>query len=220
LHFFYQQRNRKSRKNKERKHQIQAKYREANREKLREKNRLYWQENREWISEKQLEYKKREPEKVKATKDRYRLANKEKCNKATIKAQKARLARSPKHRMMKSLRDRIYHALMNGKGTKSKSTLQLLGCSIDECKEYLTNLFQEGMSWDNYGKYTWNIDHVIPCDCFNLLDIKEQEKCFHYTNLQPLWFKENNSKSNKPPKDFNYRVWDNELGWIVAVYAA
>ena len=51
------------------------------------------------------------------------------------------------------------------------------------------------MSWSNRGE--WHIDHIIPCSSFNLLDEKEQEKCFHYTNLQPLWAAENLSKSNK-----------------------
>ena len=165
-------------KNKLKRLEIQAKYREANREKLREKGRQYCEKNKGWISVRQLKYRLREPIRVKAVKDKYRLNNKEKCNKATRKAQKALLVRSPKHRMLKSLRDRIYHALKNGKGSKSKPTKQLLGCSVDECKTYLTNLFEKGMSWDNYGKYTWNIDHIIPCDHFNLLDPIEQEKCF------------------------------------------
>ena len=38
---------------------------------------------------------------------------------------------------------------------------------------------------------------------FDLSKIEEQEKCFNYSNLQPLWAKENLSKNNKfipPPK--------------------
>jgi hypothetical protein len=204
-----------ARKNRDKRHITQAKYKEANREKIREKNRIYSQNNKEKISERQLKYRLREPERVKATKDKYRLANKEKCNAATRRCAKVRLAKSPKHKMIKCLRDRVYHALKNGKGVKSKTTLQLLGCTVDQCKEYLTSLFQEGMTWENYGKYTWNIDHIIPCDHFNLLDEKEQEKCFHYTNLQPLWFKENNSKNNKLPEDFKRRKWNKKLGWVV-----
>ena len=53
----------------------------------------------------------------------------------------------------------------------------------------------EGMIWENYG--TWHIDHFYPCDSFDLTKDEEQKRCFHYTNLQPLWAKENIKKSNK-----------------------
>ena len=53
------------------------------------------------------------------------------------------------------------------------------------------------MSWNNYGFDTWHIDHIIPCDKFDLTDPKQQEQCFHYTNLQPLWAIENWQKANK-----------------------
>ena len=42
------------------------------------------------------------------------------------------------------------------------------------------------MTWDNYGGY-WHIDHIIPCCRFDLTKEEEQLKCFHYTNLQPLF---------------------------------
>lgn len=51
------------------------------------------------------------------------------------------------------------------------------------------------MSWSNYGD--WHIDHIIPCAAFDLNDELEQKACFHYTNLQPMWAKENIQKSDK-----------------------
>lgn len=53
------------------------------------------------------------------------------------------------------------------------------------------------MTWDNWNFKGWHIDHIIPCSSFNLNNLEEQKKCFHYTNLQPLWWWENLSKSNK-----------------------
>jgi hypothetical protein len=76
-----------------------------------------------------------------------------------------------------------------------------VGCTIDELKIHLESLFVEGMTWENYGNGTnkWNIDHIIPCLYFDLTDAEEQRKCFHYTNLRPLWGIDNIKKGDKLP---------------------
>jgi hypothetical protein len=79
---------------------------------------------------------------------------------------------------------------------KSKSAVQLLGCSIEELKKHLESKFYEEMSWDNYGTY-WHIDHIKPCASFDLALKEEQEKCFHFSNMQPLTAEENLSKGKK-----------------------
>jgi hypothetical protein len=48
------------------------------------------------------------------------------------------------------------------------------------------------MTKENYGK--WHVDHIIPCAAFNFNNEEEQRRCFHYTNLQPLWAEENIKK--------------------------
>ena len=53
--------------------------------------------------------------------------------------------------------------------------------------KYITDKFTENMSWDNYGKFGWHLDHIKPCKRFDLTSKDEQKKCFHYTNMQPLW---------------------------------
>jgi hypothetical protein len=92
-----------------------------------------------------------------------------------------------------NLRNRILKVL---KGTnKSKSTLKLLGCSIEQLKKHLEKQFTEGMSFSNYGK--WHIDHIRPCSSYDLSKTEEQALCFHYTNLQPLWALDNICKGAK-----------------------
>ena len=82
------------------------------------------------------------------------------------------------------------------KGTiKQESAKDLLGCSIDDLKIYLAKKFQDGMSWDNYGK--WHIDHIKPCAAYNMLNEVDRKECFHYSNLQPLWAEDNYRKSDK-----------------------
>ena len=77
-------------------------------------------------------------------------------------------------------------------------SLELIGCTPEELKIHIEKQFTIGMSWDNYGTYgdnTWNIDHKIP-----LSSAKTKNDIYtlsHYTNLQPMWSKENLKKGNK-----------------------
>lgn len=98
-------------------------------------------------------------------------------------------------RIRKNIRDRM-RAAMDGR-SKSEHTMKLLGCSIEELKIHLEKQFTTGMSWDNYGKKGWHIDHILPCASFDLTNLDEQIKCFHYTNLQPLWAEDNYKKKDK-----------------------
>jgi len=93
------------------------------------------------------------------------------------------------------LKNRIRYALKNNK--KSNSTMNLVGCSLQELKKHLEKQFKQGMTWKNHSLYGWHIDHIKPCASFDLSNPEEQKKCFHYTNLQPLWAIDNIKKSNK-----------------------
>lgn len=103
-------------------------------------------------------------------------------------------------RLASSLRGRIWSVLKGNK--KSASTEILLGCSVDFLRKHLESQFTYGMSWDNYGTgkngkgmKEWHVDHIIPCCNFDLSKSEEQRKCFHYSNLQPLWAKKNLEKN-------------------------
>ena len=100
--------------------------------------------------------------------------------------------KDPAFRMARNLRNRIWYAL-DGRAA-SRRTLQLLGCSIAELRAHLEQQFESGMTWENYGE--WHVDHIRPCASFDLTDPKQQEKCFHYSNLQPLWAFDNLSKGD------------------------
>lgn len=99
----------------------------------------------------------------------------------------------PEFKTICYLRGRIYKALKNN--SKSKRTIELLGCSINDLKSHLESKFIEGMTWENQGE--WHIDHIRPCASFDLSHVEDQKKCFHHSNLQPLWAIDNMKKSNK-----------------------
>ena len=93
------------------------------------------------------------------------------------------------------LRCRIVDAISDNQ--KAGSAVSDLGCSIPELKQHLESKFTEGMTWDNWGLFGWHIDHIIPLASFDLTDREQFLNACHYTNLQPLWAKDNIQKSDK-----------------------
>ena len=89
------------------------------------------------------------------------------------------------------VRNRLRKILKLANTKKTQTTFKLLGCSPDFLRQHLEAQFQPGMSWDNWTIDGWHIDHIKPCASFDLTDTAQQRECFHYTNLQPLWAKDN-----------------------------
>ena len=131
------------------------------------------------------------------SKDRkeYYQVNKKQIIKQTSDYKVARCKVDPVFKLERNLRSRLYHALKNQKADKKYRTKQLTGCELSFLKGYLEANFTEGMTWENHG--SWHIDHIKPCCSFDLTQEEEQKKCFHYTNLQPLWANDNLSKGGK-----------------------
>lgn len=93
------------------------------------------------------------------------------------------------YKLKHNLRARLRGAIKNS--CKTGSAVKELGCSISEFKEYLESMFDENMTWDNYGRTGWHIDHIVPLCQFDLTNYEQFKKACHYTNLQPLWAAEN-----------------------------
>ncbi len=143
------------------------------------------------VKERDRRYYKANPEKYKDSKREWQKANLKKRK----EIQKRYREKNPSSQITRNLRKRIWCAL-KGK-SKSDSTLELLGCSVEEFILHLETQFTDGMSWDNYGLKSWHIDHIKPCAAFDLLDPEAQRRCFHYSNLQPLWAEDNLAKGAK-----------------------
>lgn len=52
----------------------------------------------------------------------------------------------------------------------------------------------QGGSWADVLAGRIHIDHIKPCALFDLTDLEEQRKCFHFSNLQLLWDSDNKRK--------------------------
>lgn len=156
------------------------KYRENNREKVRRASIKWVRENREHCL---------------ANNRRYKILNADKERSYRRKYVSNKLKSDPCFKIKHLLRCRIKRALKSIK--KSKRTEEMVGCDMDFLRRYFEERFKDGMSWGNHGVNGWHIDHIIPCAHFDLSDAEQRLKCFHYTNLQPLWAKENREKRDK-----------------------
>lgn len=125
---------------------------------------------------------------------RYRNGNLEKCREMVKISNTKRLRNDPSYKLRKYLGGRVWTALKGSQ--KSLRTIDLLGCSIRDFWIYLESKFEVGMTRENYGK-VWHVDHLIPCAIFDLSKREHQKRCFHFSNLQPLFAHDNLSKSSK-----------------------
>lgn len=148
-------------------------YRRNNREKLRIRNAEYYRRNKHKWQIRGPIYRKNNPEKLAIWRRREYIAKK----------------LDPNRLLRVALRSRINKVLRGHR--KYERTMRLVGCSSDALRLYLEAKFLPGMSWSNYGVHGWHIDHIRPCASYDLTDPIQQAQCFHYTNLQPLWAKDN-----------------------------
>lgn len=89
-----------------------------------------------------------------------------------------------------SIRRNIWSALKRRDLSKSASTEELLGCSVEFFREHMKNLMADWMNENNYGVHVpgerrWQIGHRLPVASFDLTKLEHQKKCWHYTNLFP-----------------------------------
>ena len=167
-------------------------YYNDNSNKVKNKVKEYYYANKEQCDAKNKlcsrEYRKKYPDKVRAAKKKWEDKN------PTYKADYNRKRRKTDviYRIKHNLRSRL-NKIVKGE-LRAASAMDMLGCSIEHFKSYMESKFQDGMTWENYGKDGWHIDHIIPLHSFNLLNQEECKKACHFTNLQPLWAKDNMSK--------------------------
>jgi len=210
--------------NKERVLAYSRSYYLANKEKKLESSRLWYAENRDRKNETNRIWKinnierwcgylkkwqKENPEKMQLFSKNYREKNPEKIR-GFCQSWRDRNPNYEKNRRIVdinfklaiNLRKRLYAAFKNN--YKTGSAVSDLGCTIDRFRIYLESMFQKGMAWGNYGSFGWHIDHKIPLTSFNLTNREQFKKACHYTNLQPLWWKDNLSKGTKLIKQEQY----------------
>lgn len=172
-------------------------YFEKNKKDIYRKHKEYRQQRdaKDRNQKKHKEWIEKNRDKIRVSEKRWRNENRNHYLKRISKYRIERRKNDLSFRIASTLRARISFELKNQKNRKR--TKELLGCSMIEFRAHLESKFKSGMTWSNYGKKGWHIDHITPVSKFDLSKTEEQLRCFHYTNMQPLWEKDNLSKSNK-----------------------
>ena len=164
--------------------------------------KIYYSINKNKICDRMKRYSITNKEKIKD----YKIKN---INKITIKIHKWRQKESTKenrrnyetfkrntdvnYKLRRNLRRRLNHIIKK----KSGSAIKDLGCSVEKLELWLEMNWLDGMSWENYGTKGWHIDHIKPLSHFDLTNRAEFLEANHFSNLQPLWWKDNLTKSDK-----------------------
>lgn len=107
------------------------------------------------------------------------------------------LSRNPQARLHSRMNTLISTALKNVGLRKAEKTVELIGCSVQELKAHLEKNFQKGMSWENYSRHGWHIDHIRPSASFELEDKEQRKTCNNWRNLLPMWAADNMSKGDR-----------------------
>lgn len=131
---------------------------------------------------------------------KWEIGNPEKLR-SLVAGKNMRRSSEPINRMIDSLRTRTAYAFRKINTIKDESTMVIVGCSRIELKQWIEKQFYPNpdngieMTWENFGRVnlnndTWNVDHKVPLAIAGK-DFKKILELTHYTNLQPMWAKEN-----------------------------
>ncbi len=180
--------------------QLSARGRERylkNREVILERRKPYRAKKAKQIQQRVAKWQRENRGRVRAWQAAYRKANPDRIREAKRKSIAKRRHTDVAFRLVCLVRSRVSHALRKASSSKSCRTIEMLGCTGKELRSHVESKFLPGMTWENHGHAGWHIDHIIPLAKFDLSDPTQQAAAFHYTNLQPLWAKDNLRKSDK-----------------------
>jgi len=213
-------------KNKEHKKSYMKIWRKSNLERCRKNNLDHYYKNKEHLAKKSKEWKRKKrkedpnyfKEKYQQNKEKHKIWSKtwRENNKEYFREYNRQYNKNVRKynindRIAHRIRRRIRNEIKQARGIKLVSTSGLVGCSWDDLMQHLESQFYDKilpngeiieMSWNNYGygDKKWHLDHFLPCCSFDLSKIENQHKCFHYSNLRPLWQNENCEKSAQDKK--------------------
>lgn len=151
-----------------------------------EKSKIRYELNKEEIKKRNSEYSKN---------------NRERINKRAIEYRNEVLKKDPLYLIKNRISSAIRRILKTKGLTKNFSINSqwngIIGCSVSQLREYIESQFVDGMKWES--RELWHVDHIIPLSFAK--DEKEIIMLSHYSNLRPMWSRDNILKSDKIDED-------------------
>ena len=175
--------------------QIGSEYRKNNAQKVKAAVKKHYHSNKNQKKQYRDEWYANNPDYNK----NYYKKNKAKVNAHNAEYWRERYKSDSTFRLKHNFRRRFHHFLC---GNITAQMERYIGCTWAELKTHIESLWLDGMSWDNHSIDGWHIDHIIPVSSFDYGDGQLEtslKKCWHFSNLQPLWAEDNLAKSNSLP---------------------
>lgn len=172
-----------------------------NKEDILARNKDYYWENKEEICHQKSEYRIENHDQILKRETEYKKNNPDKVRESQRKKNRKRIANDPAFKLRKNISRQVNLFLKaNGSSKAGQSVLEFLPYTPPELKEYVEELFEPWMTWDNYGRYvpetwddddtstwTWQLDHIKPHSTFHYktMDCDEFRECWALSNLRP-----------------------------------
>lgn len=189
-------------KDREAKRKYAKKFYDENPETALERGRNWRKENRDENNKRRREKRAANSEEERQKDRKWREENPEKI-KATQKKSYIKTRKKPSAQVNAAMAAGIRISIHKGSKAGRKWE-KLVGYTAADLMAHLEKHFNHGMSWENYGRGGWHIDHKIPKSAFNFQTPEDLDfqRCWALENLQPLWEIDNIIKGAKLEKPF------------------
>jgi hypothetical protein len=98
-------------------------------------------------------------------------------------------------KLISLVRSRVATALkivrQSGRVPASRGAWRLVGCTPAALVVHLESQFEQGMSWANFGRGGWHVDHIYPVGRADLTDQAQLLAAFNWQNCRPAWESDN-----------------------------
>ena len=170
-----------------------AQFYAANTEKCQATSNEWKKENRDRVNQYAKDYRQENLPHVKEALKRWREKNRDHVSAYSLERFKWKYQNDPSFRLKHNIGCLIRIAIVKKGFAKTSRTHEVLGCGYEFFKAHIERQFLKGMSWEN--RDSWHLDHITPIATAKTED--EVLALNHFSNLRPMWAKDNLSKGAK-----------------------